>query len=75
MEIEETITKSQRVKLSKREIEAILRDHLVKRFGDDWNNAVCYLQQQVVPAYMGQIEDEYEIVAIFKWTDSVLGEK
>lgn len=66
MKIDNKWTQTQNIELSEKDIERILRMHMVEQFGPDWNDANYNIWSQAVKPYMGQIDDEYEIVAHFK---------
>lgn len=69
MKIETKVIKTQTIKLSESDIENILRMDMVEQFGSEWNEASYSLYRQLVPTYMGQIEDEYVTEAYFKLKD------
>lgn len=65
MKITKKTSTKERAELSQKDIERILRMHMVEQFGSDWENSDYYMWQESVTPYLGQLEDELETKVSF----------
>lgn len=65
MKINKSTTRSETIEFNEKDIREILKKYVIDNWGEKWDFSIYHLSEQRTPT-MGQLDDEYETVAIFK---------